>query len=358
MQQKYFLIINSGSTSLKYKLFSAKNLREIFAGQIKNIGSSKGIASNHYEALRLMVADLEKKNINLRNISALGHRVVHGGEKFYRSMIINDKIFHQLKKYEYLAPLHNPANLLGIKAARTVLKGIPNIAVFDTAFHRTISKPVFIYALPLKYYTKHGIRRYGFHGISHQYVVEEAARRLKKPLSRLKLISCHLGGGSSVAAIDRGRVVDTSMGFTPLEGLIMMTRPGDLDPSIPLFMQRKLGLTANKVDDIFNQQSGIYGLTGCSDMLTFLKKVKQRRKKEQLAFESFIHRLKKYIGAYYAILGGVDAIIFTGTVGAGLSITRQAAVKGLPFLQHVKILAISTNEELMIAREVKKLIKK
>jgi acetate kinase len=241
-----------------------------------------------------------------------------------------------------------------IRACLKLLPEVSNVAVFDTAFHQTIPSKAHLYALPEKYYKKHGIRRYGFHGISHQYVAEEAARRLRKSLSGLKIITCHLGGGCSICAVDRGKSVDTSMGFTPAEGLVMMTRSGDLDPSIPLFLQKQERLSPQRVDEIINFESGIYGLCGCKDWLTLLKKVRMGNRKAKLAFDIFVYRLKKYIGAYYAVLGELNALVFTGAIGSSDAMTRRKVCARLPFLKGISVLAIKTNEGLLIARETVK----
>jgi acetate kinase len=369
--KKLILIINSGSTSLKYKLFEiAKNnanLCEIKKGYIENIGQ-KGSAKNHYEALKLALKQLstnkklQATSYKLQAISAVGHRVVHGGEEFIRPTLITWKNIKKLEKYNSLAPLHNPVNLMGIKAALNLIPNIPNIACFDTAFYQTIKDKAFFYPIPKKYYKKYRIRRFGFHGISHQYAVEKAqSSKLNPPAggqnSESKMISCHLGGGCSITASIEGKAIDTSMGFTPLEGLIMMTRSGDIDPSIPLFLQKKEKISAEKVDKILNFESGIYGICGEKSWLKVIKRIKRGDKSARLAFDMFCYRIKKYIGAYYAVLGGLDVLIFTGAIGVGEAITRQKICQGLPFLRNVKILAIPTNEELMIAGEVVKKLK-
>jgi len=379
-RQRLILVINSGSTSLKYKLFeiakmnreksykktqsgvakNVVNLQEIKKGYVENIGQ-KGSVKNHYEALKLALKHLAE-SYKLSYVIACGHRVVHGGEEFIKSTLITRKNIKKLEKYNSLAPLHNPANLMGIKAALKLLPGIPNIACFDTAFYQTLKKKVFLYPIPKRYYKKYKIRRFGFHGISHQYVVEKAINQVKSQkskvksfnfkINKLKIISCHLGGGCSISASIGGKAVDTSMGFTPLEGLMMMTRCGDIDPSIPLFLQKKEKISIEKVDKILNFESGIYGICDEKNWLKVIKQMKKGDKLARLAFDMFCYRIKKYIGAYYAILKGLDILIFTGAIGAGKPITRQKICQGLPFLKEVKILAIPTNEELMIAKEV------
>ena len=341
------LVINSGSTSLKYKLFDIKKFREIKSGYIQNIGTGK--IRNHVQALRIALKEIGK----LENIVAVGHRVVHGGEEFIQPTMATKTVLGKLAEYNKLAPLHNPANLMGIEACFKLLPKIPNIAVFDTAFHQTMPKRAYLYALPLRYYKKHNLRRFGFHGISHRYVAEEAAKKLKKPLNKLKIITCHLGGGCSICAIDQGKSIDTSMGFTPAEGLVMMTRSGDIDPAIILFLQRKEKLTLKQVDHLINFESGMLGLCGEENMLKVLDQIKKGNRRALLAFDIFVYRLQKYIGAYFAILGGLDVLVFTGAVGSGKPQTRNAVCRKLKhILKRAKVFAIPTNEELMIAKEV------
>lgn len=344
---KTILTINSGSTSLKYKLFAVgKNLRELQLGCIENIGTSK--VKNHDQALRQALKEIG----DLGSIAAIGHRVVHGGEDFTAPVKINKRAVDKLKQYSKLAPLHNPPNIQGIEACLELLPGIPNIAVFDTAFHKDIPAKAYRYALPEKYYKQHRIRRYGFHGISYQYVIEQALQTKLKGRKRAKIIACHLGGGCSITATVGGKSIDTSMGFTPLEGLIMMSRVGDIDPGVVLFLQRELKMSASQVDKLLNEESGIYGLAGEKDWLRLLQKKRRGNKKAQLAFNMFCYRIRKYIGAYYAVLGGLDGLIFTGAIGSGDSTTRRKICAGLPFLKGVPVLAIKTDEEKMIAQEV------
>jgi len=346
------LVINSGSTSLKYKVFTqrrgaAASLRELDSGYIENIGS-KGQVKDHEQAFKSVLGSID----DLESIQAVGHRVVHGGEEFIKPTVINKQNLRRLEKYNKLAPLHNPANIQGIKACFKLLPGTINIAVFDTSFYQSLPEEAYRYALPEKYYKKYGIRRYGFHGISHQYVVNQAQGRGKK----LKAISCHLGGGCSVTASKGGRAIDTSMGFTPLEGLMMMSRSGDLDPGVVTFLQREAGLSTKAVDELLNYQSGVLGVAGEKDWLKLLQKMRQGNKKAKLAFDMFCYRVKKYIGAYQAVLGGLDTLIFTGAVGSGDPATRRRICAGLPFLKGVKVVAVETNEELAIVKEVAKLV--
>jgi acetate kinase len=348
------LIINSGSTSLKYKLFKLPNLLEIQSGFIENI-SQEGNVENHRQALKVVLQKITKR-YPLNAIRYIGHRVVHGGAEFIKPTKITPEILKKLEKYNKLAPLHNPPNLMGIRAAMKLIPRVPNFVCFDTAFHFTIPKKAWRYALPEKYHKKYQIRRFGFHGLSHQYSSFEAAKRLKADLKKLEIISCHLGGGSSICAIKNGKSIETSMGFTPAEGLIMATRCGDIDPTIPLFLQKKEKLTSDEMDRILNFESGILALSGEKDWLKILQRVRRNDAKAKLAFDMFCYRFKKYIGAYYAVLGGLDCLVFTGAIGAGDPLTRREICRGLPFLRKVKIFAIKTNEELMIAREIVRLL--
>lgn len=331
------LIINSGSTSLKYKLFNINNPKEEKSGYIQNIGED---IKDHKEALEIALKEIN----DLDQIKLVGHRVVHGGDEFKETTEINSENLGKLEKYNDLAPLHNPANLMGIKAALNLLPNVPNYACFDTAFYKDLEEKAYKYAIPEKY----KVRRYGFHGLSHQCVVN------KHKSSGSKIISCHLGGGCSITASLDGKAIDTSMGFTPMEGLIMMSRSGDIDPGVITYLQRKENLDAAKIDRILNFESGIYGICGEKDWLKVLNRVEDGDKSAKLAFDMFCLRVKKYIGAYYAELGGLDVLIFTGSIGSGDEKTRKAICKGLPFLKGVKIEAVETNEEKMIAEEVLK----
>lgn len=356
------LVINSGSTSLKYKLFKLPDLKELAGGDIENIGQRSG-ARGHEQALKIALKQISG-SYKLEAISCVGHRVVHGGSEFTKTIKITPKILKKLEKYNRLAPLHNPPNLMGVRAAMKLMPKVANFACFDTAFHATIPEQAKRYALPERYFKKYQIQRFGFHGLSHQYVAQEASKKLRRPLSKLRIISCHLGGGASICAIKNGKSVETSMGFTPAEGLIMATRPGDIDPTIPLFLQKKEKLTADEMDYILNFQSGIYAVCGERNWLKVLARMRRGDKKAKLAFDMFCYRVKKYIGAYYAILGGLDCLVFTGAIGSGDPLTRGKICQGLPFLKGssaskgVKIFAIKTNEELMIAGEILKFINK
>lgn len=377
MQEKYILVINAGSATLKFKIFNLDDLKLVKEGIVERIGlmgsfieigEKKEIyeVENHEEAFKLLIskiADLKDK------IIIIGHRVVHGGEEFTDPTLVTRQIFNRLKKYNKLAPLHNPVILRCIAASIKYLPDIQDVAVFDTAFYKSLPPYAFIYALPLKYYKQYGIRRYGFHGISHQYVAEQAVKKLKKPLRKINLITCHLGSGCSITAIKNGQAIDTSMGFTPLEGLVMSTRAGSIDPAIPLYLIRELKMTEEEVDNLLNKHSGFFGLSGSLDMREILVKAGYRvpgftgkiratkREKEiaKLTIDIFIYNIKKYIGAYRCILNKVDALVFTGGIGERSAIIRNLILKDLTDL---KVLVIPTNEELMIALQSKKYLNK
>ncbi len=345
------LVINSGSTSLKYKLFN-DNEKEIKQGYFTEIKDME-------QALKNALREIS----DLREIKAVGHRVVHGGNRFIKPTLVDDTVLSELEKFSDLAPLHNPYNITGVKAARNFLPDIPQIAVFDTAFFADLPEVARTYALPVKIIQKHKIKRYGFHGISHEFVMQEATHQLKIKISKINLISCHLGGGWSVTAVKNGKPVDTSMGWTPLEGLVMMTRAGDLDPGIvvELFKKSPGYLEDEKIEDVYNllnHESGLKGLSGGSiNYQDLLKEMSFGNKEAKLAFDVAVYRLAKYIGSYWAVLQGkVDAIVFTGAIGAGNPITRNAVMAKLKFLGDISVLAIKTNEELMIAREVRRQI--
>jgi len=348
-KKESILILNTGSTSLKYKLFNVQDLKILKQGVFNNLGHGQ---KNHLQAFKNILHSID----NLTNIKIVGHRVVHGGQKFNKPTLINNKIIKALAEFNDLAPLHNPYSLKVIKSARRYLSNIPHLAVFDTAFFITLPLKAKIYAIPLKYYKKNNIQRFGFHGISHQYVARKAAEKIKKKLEKINLITCHLGGGCSIAAIKQGRAIDTSMGFTPLDGLVMMTRPGDIDSGLILHLIQNCNLSGKKVHHLLNYESGIKGLFGSDTFLKLLKAVKTGDEKAKLAFEIFVYRIQKYISAYYGILGSVQVVVFTGAIGSGDSYTRRKICQNLNFLKNIKILAIPSNEELAIAQECKQLI--
>jgi acetate kinase len=376
MKKKYILIINAGSSTLKFKVFTLVNLKLIRQGIVERIGlinsfivlnGEKEIneVESHEEAFNLVISKLGDI---LPDIKLVGHRVVHGGEEFKEPTIITKKIMKKLKKFNKLAPLHNPVNLSCIRASDRYLKDVADIAVFDTSFYQTLPPHAYIYAIPLKYYQRYKIRRYGFHGISHQYVAQEVSKKLRKPLRQLNLITCHLGSGCSITAIKKGNAIDTSMGFTPLEGLVMSTRCGNIDPAIPMYLMRKIKMNEEEVNNLLNKRSGIFGLSGSMDMRELLVKagypvpgfkIKGRiRKREKeiakLTLDIFTYNIKKYIGAYSAILGQVDALAFTGGIGERSKHIQRLILKDLP---KFRTLIIPANEELMIAREAERLFR-
>lgn len=344
------LAINSGSTSVKYKLFNDEE-KELKRGDIQNI-------KDHFTALKLVLREIG----DLRDLAAVGHRVVHGGPKFFTPLLINEGNLLELEQFNNLAPLHNPYNLAGLEAARAYLPQTKQVAVFDTAFYAHLPETAKLYALPPAISEKYHIYRYGFHGISHKFVTQEAARLLKKPVDKINLISCHLGGGWSVTAVKNGSPIDTSMGLTPLEGLVMMTRAGDMDPGIIFKLLETLPgeISQAKVDELYemlNKQSGIKGLSGLDDYQELLAEVSLGRREAKLAFDLAINRLVKYIGAYWTELEGeAEAVVFTGAIGSGNPMTRHQVMEKIKCLGKLPMLAIKTDEELMIAREVKKIL--
>lgn len=324
---------------------------ETAKGMIEHIGERDSKVKDHHTGLSLIL-----KKIN--SVSAVGHRVVHGAQMFQKPVLINDEVIKDIRRCCVIAPLHNPANLSGILACKKLLPGVPQAAVFDTAFHHTLPAHAYIYGLPFEYYKSFGIRKYGFHGTSHEYVAREAAGILKRPLGKLKIITCHLGNGCSITAVNKGKSVDTSMGFTPLEGLVMGTRCGDIDPALVTYIMRRKKLNAEQVDDILNKSSGLKGISGISnDMRLIEKKAAAGNKRCRLAMEIFDYRIKKYIGAYTAVMGGCDCLVFTAGIGEHQTSMRRRVCRGLfsNLKKSPRILVIPTNEELMIARQAYKL---
>ncbi|HJV32750.1 MAG TPA: acetate kinase [Patescibacteria group bacterium] len=365
------LVINSGSSSLKFKLFDPKR-KPLVAGIVERIGLDKPFLAyanggkeekttfdavpDHAAALKRVTAAIASLGYDLGGIRAVGHRVVHGGTAFTAPTKVDAKVIAKLKEYYKLAPLHNPPNVMGIEAVSSALPGVPNVAVFDTAFHSTLPEEAYMYALPYELYEKHGIRKYGFHGISHEYVAGEAARLLKKPLKKLKLVTCHLGSGASITAVKHGKAVDTSMGFTPLEGLTMSTRCGDIDPEIPIWLIRELKMTPDQVDDLMNRKSGTLGVSGYKDMRDVIEGVKKGEKRSKLALAMFVYDVVRYIGQYMAVMGGCDAVVFTAGVGERSEAIRRMVMK--PFAAYkLKHLVVPTDEEGSIARQAAKLLK-
>ena len=395
------LVLNCGSSSLKYQLIDMSNEEVLCVGVVERIGIEGSVLKqekdgvegkliveqpmkNHQDAIKLVldaVVDPQYGGVkDIKEVEAVGHRVVHGGEKFAGSVLITDEVKAALEECIELAPLHNPANIMGIEACEAILPGVPMVGVFDTAFHQTMPKSSYLYGLPHELYTKYGVRRYGFHGTSHRYVSQRAAAMLGKNIEDCKIITCHLGNGASVAAIDGGKSVDTSMGFTPLEGLIMGTRCGDIDAAILPFLMEKEGLDAKGLSDLMNKKSGVYGMTGISsDFRDIEDAAAQNNELAQVALESYAKKVKKYIGSYAAEMNGVDAVVFTAGVGENGIDMRADIMANMDFLgmkldeeankvrgkervistedSKVKILLIPTNEELMIARDTLELVK-
>jgi len=393
------LVLNCGSSSVKYQLIEADARKTLARGSVERIGMSGATLSNirfdgddikiageivdHNSAIEYILAVLLSKNHGVisdrSDIHAVGHRVVHGGETFSGSVLITSDVLKALRDNIELAPLHNPHNLRGITACEAILPGTPQVGVFDTAFHQKMPKKAYLYGIPYSLYTQYKIRRYGFHGTSHRYVSYRAAELLQKEIAQLKMVTCHLGNGCSMAAIDGGISVDTTMGFTPLEGLLMGTRSGDIDPSVILFIMGKEGLTLNEAGTLLNKHSGLQGISGVSsDMREILEEVKNGDKKATNAFEVFCYRIRKYIGAYAAAMGGLDAVVFTGGIGENSVEVRKKSCEGLDFLgiriddianespekekristqgSRAAVMVIPTNEELVIALDTREIV--
>lgn len=346
------LVINCGSSSIKYKFYRMPSQKLIAKGMLDKIGEQDSPVKNHHQGLKLILE-------HISGVDAVGHRVVHGAEEFKEPTLIDYKVIHRIEACCVLAPLHNPANLEGILACRKLLRGVPQVAVFDTAFHQTLPKKAFVYGLPYGFYRKDKIRKYGFHGTSHEYVAQEAARRLKKNLSQVNLITCHLGNGCSITAIKKGKSVDTSMGFTPLEGLLMGTRCGDIDPALVTYLIERKRFTPENVEMILNKESGFKGVSGISnDMREIQKAMKKGNERAGLTVEIFIYRLQKYISAYLGILGKVEAVVFTAGIGQNQPHLMRSICRSVFTNLKIKprIMIIPTDEELMIARQTYGLI--
>jgi acetate kinase len=340
------LALNSGSSSIKYKLFDAQN-----NFQLLKQGLAERI-SDHYQAMRTLFR--EQRNLA---IDAVGHRIVHGGETFKGPTLITPAVLQDIKELAQFALLHSAPNIAGIEVLQELLPNIPHIAVFDTSTHASIDPKAFLYGIPLEYYEKHKIRKYGFHGINHAYVGTEAAKLLNKPLEALKIITCHLGSGCSISAFKEGKSIDNSMGFTPLEGLIMGTRCGDLDPSVVFYLFEKCGLQIDEIKDLLNRKSGLLGLCGKSDMRDIMALERSGDEHAHTAIETFVYRVQKYIGAYAAALNGVDSIVFTGGIGENNNDIRARIMKNFSYLgPHVNVLTIPANEELAIAQQTYQLV--
>jgi len=358
------LVINCGSSSAKYELLDTSGEKSLAKGVVERIGEKGVFCKSYHQAIGIIGDRLlsgKKAPIkDINQIKGIGHRVVHGGEDFKKSVIIDKKVMGSIERSSKLAPLHNPPSLEGIRACRDHFLGIPQVAVFDTAFHQTIPPRAYLYGIPFTFYKKYKIRRYGFHGTSHRFVAGLAARKLKKSARRLKLITIHLGNGCSMAAISAGKSVDTSMGLTPLEGLLMGTRSGDLDPSIVTFLMEKEKLSISRINDILNKKSGLYGVSGLSNDMRDILRAMKKNSRAKIAFEIFIYRIEKYIGAYAAALNGLDAVIFTGGIGENVPGIKKRIARDLDrvFRNKVKFLTIPTNEELLISKDTHRLIRK
>ena len=389
------LVLNSGSSSIKFQIFDMQKIVPICQGVIEQIGESRGhikfvygkekeitkesVIKNHSVGIELLEELLIDNKVlkSFDELRAVGHRVVHGGEYFSKPTLINDEVIKKIEQVSPLAPLHNPVNLIGIKAISKVNPSLIQVAVFDTAFHQSIPDFAYHYALPYEYYTDNQVRRYGFHGTSHHYVAKEAAKILQKDINECNLITLHLGNGASMAAVKNGKSVDTSMGLTPLEGLVMGTRCGDIDPAIIFYLSRNLNLSIDELDNILNKKSGLKGICGINDMREVEQKANSGDKKAKLALEIFCYRIKKYIGAYSVAVGKVDALVFTGGIGEhsstvrekvcsnlydtlGIKLDREANLKHNTIISQndskIKLFVIPTNEELEIAKQTYKIV--
>ena len=394
------LVINCGSSSLKYQLIDMSTEESMVQGLVERIGIEGTILTqkvegkdkyiintnikDHKDAIKLvleaLVDSIHGVIKSMDEISAVGHRVVHGGEKYSDSVLIDDEVLKSIKDCIVLAPLHNPPNVIGIEACKELMPNTPMVAVFDTAFHQTMSKHAYICPVPYEFYEKYGVRKYGFHGTSHKYVSYKVAETMGKDIKDLKIITCHLGNGCSLAAVKNGKSVDTSMGFTPLAGVMMGTRSGSIDPSVISFLIEQHGYTIEQIDELLNKKSGILGISGVSsDFRDVLEAAESENERAKLALEIFYYKVRTQIAAYAGAMGGVDVIVFTAGIGENSSITRREILKGLEFFgftinteknelrgkiqeisnedSRVKVYVVPTNEELMIARDTAKLVK-
>jgi len=394
------LVINAGSSSIKYQLYNMKDESVLASGRVERIGTESAIVTHepadrpgvrevseildHVTAVRRVLDLLLHREHGVVNsiaeIEAVGHRVVHGGETFKESVLVDDEVKRGIRDLFDLAPLHNPAAMMGINAVEQNMPNMPQAVVFDTAFHQTMPRHAYLYPIPMALYRRHKIRRYGFHGTSHFYVSERAAGLIGRPIAELKMVTCHIGNGASCAAIEGGRSVDTSMGLTPLEGLMMGTRSGDIDPAIVPFVMSKEELTLGEVNSMLNKHSGMLAISGFSgDMREIVEAMEDGDKNARLAFDMFCYRLRKYVGAYAAAMNGLDALVFTAGIGENSPDVRKAGCDGLTFLgveldeaanrqrskearvistpqSRVKVLVVPTKEELIIARDTYRLV--
>ena len=393
------LVLNSGSSSIKFQLFNMEDEKVLAKGLVERIGIEDSAIeyeningqeiekdidiADHKEGIEHVIEILLNDEVgvleDINEINAVGHRVVHGGEKFANSTLITDEVIDKIEEVTPLAPLHNPHNLSGIKVCKELLPGKPQVGVFDTAFHQSMPEQAYIYAIPYEYYEEYGVRRYGFHGTSHKYVSNRAAELMNKDKEDLKIITCHLGNGASIAAVDGGKSVDTSMGMTPLEGLVMGTRSGDIDPAIIPFLMDKEDLSTKEIDSILNKESGLLGVSGVSnDSRDVRQAAHNGNHRAEIADEVFNYRVRKYIGAYMAALNGVDAVVFTGGIGENAGGVRKHILEKMDNLgfeldlaankvrgeekeittpeSKVKVFVIPTNEELVIARDTREIV--
>lgn len=393
------LVINCGSSSLKYQLIDMENEGVLAQGLVERIGIEGSILTqkvngekyiieepmeSHKDAIRLVLEALVDENHgvikNMNEISAVGHRVVHGGEKYSKSVLVNDEVMAYLEECVKLAPLHNRPNIIGIEACKALMPNTPMAVVFDTAFHGTMPKEAYSYALPYELYKEHGIRKYGFHGTSHKYVSGKVAEVLGKDIKDLKIVTCHLGNGVSLTAVKNGKSIDTTMGFTPLAGMPMGTRSGDIDPAIVIYLIKELGYSVDEVNEILNKKSGILGISGLSSDFRDVRDAAYKKDDERslLAIDIYTYKIRTQIGAYAAAMGGLDVIVFTAGIGENADMIREGCLKNLEFLgvyldkernkqngeiaeiskegSKVKVFVIPTNEELMIAKETMELL--
>lgn len=391
---KYILVINAGSSSLKYQLINIADESVKAKGLVERIGIEGSILTHkpegkdkaviqkplpdHLAAIKEVIAALTDAKhgvlANMNEVAAVGHRVVHGGERFAASVKIDDAVMTAIRENFELAPLHNPANMTGIEACASLMPGVPMVAVFDTAFHQTMPEKAYLYGIPYEDYKDFKVRRYGFHGTSHKYISDKAAKIMGKDISKLKIVTCHLGNGSSIAAVDGGKSVDTTMGFTPLEGILMGTRCGDIDAAIIPYLMSKKGMTADDVLSYFNKKSGVLGVSGVSSDFRDLEEAEEKgNERAKTALEMFAYKLRKFIGGFAAAMGGVDAIVFAGGIGENDIGMRKRVLEGLEFLgvklddaanntrgedkiisaadSKVTVLVVPTDEELVIARD-------
>ncbi len=395
------LVLNSGSSSLKFRLFAGTDLAVLASGLIEQVGAAQGAAhlsfagpsgeaktiertasvADHRQTIEVMAEMLRESGmlVDTGELAGIGHRVVHGGEAFQQPVRIDASVMAAIEALTPLAPLHNPANLMGIRVAMEQAAQTPQVAVFDTAFHQSMPEHAYLYALPYRYYQEQKVRRYGFHGTSHGYVARQAAKHLGRPLQELSMITLHLGTGASAAAVKGGECIDTSMGMTPLEGLVMGTRSGDLDPAIPFYLARQCGLDIDALDSLLNRESGLKGICGENDMRNIGEAAGRGDRQAGLALSLFCYRVKKYIGAYAAALGGVDCVVFTGGIGENSALVRDMSCQGMEWLGvvidreknnlrekrireiqaasgRVAVLVVPTDEEREIARQTLQVI--